>query len=63
MLNYFTGKENIHSTKLPEKKDFTNEISIMSIDDGTTTFPLETFDKNKGNENIMKAIVFTVSVQ
>ncbi len=63
LLNYFTGKENIHSTKLPEKKDFTNEISIMSIHDGATTFPLETFDKNKGNENIMKAIVFTVSVQ
>lgn len=63
LLNYFTGKENIHSTKLPEKKDFTNEISFMSIHDGTTTFPLETFDKNKRNENIMKAIVFTVSVQ
>lgn len=63
LLNYFTGKENIHSTKLPEKRDFNNEISFMSIHDGTTTFPLETFDKNKGNENIMKAIVFTVSVQ
>lgn len=63
LLNYFTVEENIHSTKLPEKKDFTNEISFMSIDDGTTTFPLESFDKNKGNENIMKAIVFTVSVQ